>query len=188
MTPAIPSSFKIWPAWILSAGLHGLIGLSLGDFSEPPSNISPTTVNMIWASAFESASTTQQKPKTSPQNTKKVCKDSLKKASRNNGSALLTPNHAPSGSLTPAAHNPYPIYPESAKEERREGQVVLIVTVSSQGYVSQVKARDSGAHPDFVKSAIDAVRRWRFHVHEIQGKEIILEIPIEFRLDQIENV
>jgi len=53
-----------------------------------------------------------------------------------------------------------PVYPELAKQARIQGEVKLKVWFSAEGTVDQIKL--ISGHPLLVKSAMDAVKGWRF--------------------------
>jgi len=57
-------------------------------------------------------------------------------------------------------HRSAPIYPELAKQMHLGGSVILVVSVDSEGSVTEVKVQSG--HPLLLQSAISAVRMWKF--------------------------
>lgn len=74
-------------------------------------------------------------------------------------------------------------YPEGELEAKHEGQVVLFVTVGSDGLVQDATVEKSaGAELD--RAALDAVKRWRFKPATKDGTAIAakIRVPFEFKL------
>jgi TonB family protein len=79
-------------------------------------------------------------------------------------------------------HRPAPVYPAAARTQHIEGSVVLSAMVKADGTVSDVKlVRGS---PILAQSAIDAVKRWRYHPFVLNGNPVSnqIVITIEFKL------
>jgi iron complex outermembrane recepter protein len=70
-------------------------------------------------------------------------------------------------------------YPPAALAERREGNVVIEVTVDSAGHVSDPKVVESGGK-DFDDAALAAVTQWVFTPAEESGRPIAARIRIPF--------
>jgi TonB family protein len=68
-----------------------------------------------------------------------------------------------------------PSYPELAKRMHLKGKVKVEVVIASEGSVKSAKV--VGGSPVFEKSAIEAVKQWRF---EPAGKETQAVILLEF--------
>ncbi|MGQ0552274.1 MAG: energy transducer TonB [Planctomycetota bacterium] len=84
----------------------------------------------------------------------------------------------------PAADNPAPRYPYSARRRGLEGDVVLLVAVSAQGTVDRAAVQKSSGHAVLDRAALEAVRQWRF-VPARHGSSAVpqdLTVPISFRL------
>jgi bla regulator protein BlaR1 len=80
-----------------------------------------------------------------------------------------------------------PEYPEGARKDGMEGQVVLEVLVLEDGTVGQVSIQEEiPGHPAFGASARDAVSQWRFEPAIKKGRSIdmTVTIPVAFRLDE----
>jgi TonB family protein len=75
-----------------------------------------------------------------------------------------------------------PKYPESAKQERIQGPVVLSALVGTDGLVRELKVLRG--NPQLVQAAADAVRQWRFQPHLLKGQptEFETRITVNFSL------
>jgi TonB family protein len=69
-----------------------------------------------------------------------------------------------------------PIYPEDAKKARVEGSVVLNVILSKEGVPENIRVV-SGPH-QLQKSALDAVRQWRYQPYLLNGNPVEVETSI----------
>jgi len=77
-----------------------------------------------------------------------------------------------------------PRYPESARTAGIEGTSLLRFVVDADGLVGTVNVEKSAGHPDLDRSAIEAVKTWRFEPAR-RGKERVavwVTIPIRFEL------
>lgn len=72
-----------------------------------------------------------------------------------------------------------PIYPEAARRNGIEGQVELMCLLGTDGKV--MKVLPTAGHPELVKAAEGAVRRWRFTPPEVDGTPIAAWIRVELR-------
>jgi protein TonB len=82
------------------------------------------------------------------------------------------------------AENPKPIYPREARKKEYQGEVILKVEVLSDGQVGQVEVKRSSGHDILDRSALAAVRQWRF-IPAKRGENAIplwVNIPIKFQL------
>ncbi|MGD9403357.1 MAG: M56 family metallopeptidase [bacterium] len=80
----------------------------------------------------------------------------------------------------------YPEYPEVAREEGIEGDVLLEVTVGADGKVTDVKVvRGVARCPQMEDNAVEAVKKWLFKPALVNGKPFMgrVLIPVEFDLD-----
>jgi protein TonB len=78
-----------------------------------------------------------------------------------------------------------PEYPERAKQQRIEGYVDVEFTITAAGTVSD--ARVIGSQPPYVfdRSALDAVRRWRYNPRVEAGKPVSrggVQVRLRFEL------
>jgi TonB family protein len=74
-----------------------------------------------------------------------------------------------------------PVYPPQAVENRKEGMVVMEVTVDVTGGVSHVKVT-GGEHPLLNKAAITAVKQWKYKPFKIKGtaKPVTFTVVMDF--------
>ncbi len=82
------------------------------------------------------------------------------------------------------SENPKPLYPQEARKKGYEGEVLLRVEVLSNGRVGEIEVRRSSGHEVLDRSAIAAVKQWRF-VPAKKGETPIpvwVNIPITFQL------
>jgi TonB family protein len=81
-------------------------------------------------------------------------------------------------------HRVPPVYPPQARVLRQEGTVVLAAVIMENGTLQDVKVIDGP--PIFARSAVDAVKRWRYKPYELDGKPVKNEIRIsvDFKLPE----
>jgi TonB family protein len=79
-----------------------------------------------------------------------------------------------------------PVYPDSMREEGREGVVVMDGVIGRDGTVTSVRVLSAQVHPDFAIAAVEAVRQWRFSPTLLNGKpvEVVMTVSVNFSLDQ----
>jgi protein TonB len=88
------------------------------------------------------------------------------------------------GSRPSYADNPKPIYPQEAKEKGYEGEVLLRVEVLVNGRVGHIEIKKSSSYEVLDRSALTAVKQWRF-IPAKRGDVAIplwVNIPIKFQL------
>jgi TonB family protein len=76
-----------------------------------------------------------------------------------------------------------PSYPEKARQNRKEGSVILGLTVSKDGTASGVHVVN-GIDKEIDQAAVDAVSQWKFDPGSYQGSpvDVDLKVTINFRL------
>lgn len=81
--------------------------------------------------------------------------------------------------------NPPPVYPESARQARQEGLVVLQVIVNAEGRPDSVVIRTGSGFNPLDEAAVKAVRNWRFRPASLGGVKVRsrVVVPVRFRLD-----
>lgn len=77
-----------------------------------------------------------------------------------------------------------PKYPKNAVDNKREGSVVLVLTVDDKGNVTNVSA--TSGDEELVKAAIKAVRDWKYAPYFLDGKvnHVTTTVIINFKLDE----
>ena len=90
-------------------------------------------------------------------------------------------SHMSEGDLV---YNVLPAYPPLARSARVQGTVVLQAIISRQGAIENL--RMLSGHPMLVRSAIDAVRQWRYRPYILNGEpvEVETQITVTFSLDE----
>lgn len=81
-------------------------------------------------------------------------------------------------------NNPPPVYPAISRRMREEGQVLLLVHVSSEGSALAVHVRQGSGFARLDEAALAAVKQWRF-VPARRGQQAIASmvvVPIVFTL------
>jgi TonB family protein len=74
-------------------------------------------------------------------------------------------------------HKVNPEYPDSERASRRQGVVVIKITIDEQGAVSDARVVRSLA-PAFDEAALDAVRQWRFAPPQRDGQPVASELTL----------
>jgi protein TonB len=77
---------------------------------------------------------------------------------------------------------PKPEYPPLAKMARIQGTVKLEAVISKDGTIQDLKVLSG--HPLLVKSAVEAVSRWRYQPTLLNGEpvEVVTEVDVNFTL------
>ena len=75
-----------------------------------------------------------------------------------------------------------PLYPPIARQARVQGTVELRAIISRAGTIENLVV--VSGHPMLVKSAIEAVRQWRYHPYLLNNEpaEVETEITVNFVL------
>jgi protein TonB len=75
-----------------------------------------------------------------------------------------------------------PVYPAIALQLHKHGAVELLATISKQGTITRIQMLSGDAL--LAKSAVDAVRQWKYHPYLLNGEpvEIQTQITINFNL------
>lgn len=78
----------------------------------------------------------------------------------------------------------FPEYPEGARWRGIEGVVIVDYIIGKDGNVREVKVLQE-AHPLLAKSAVKAIRRWKFRATIVNGQpvEVIHKLSIVFALE-----
>lgn len=80
--------------------------------------------------------------------------------------------------------NPFPPYPSMARRRGYEGTVVLEVFVKENGSVGDLRVEASSSHPILDKTALDAVRTWKFEPGRENNRIVAMwvKVPVRFSL------
>jgi len=75
-----------------------------------------------------------------------------------------------------------PQYPPLARQARVQGIVVLRAVISRDGKIENLQV--IGGHPLLVKSAMDAVRQWRYRPYYLNNEpvEVETQVTVNFTL------
>lgn len=99
-------------------------------------------------------------------------------------SPLLAPEGQGQESKPVYKDTPEPPYPALARRMGYQGTVELEVLVSGSGMVEELRIATSSGYPVLDKSALEAVRRWRFEpgTRDAVKQPIWVKIPVRFKL------
>jgi periplasmic protein TonB len=80
--------------------------------------------------------------------------------------------------------NPRPVYPAEARKKGYQGEVILKAEILSNGRVGQVELKKSSGHEILDRSALAAVKQWKFIPAKEGGDTISVwvNIPVTFQL------
>lgn len=83
-------------------------------------------------------------------------------------------------------HNKAPVYPLLSRKRKEQGTVWLLILVSKDGVVTELKLKKSSGFPRLDEAAERAVRHWKFRPARRQGEPIDYwyELPVKFSLHQ----
>jgi iron complex outermembrane recepter protein len=98
------------------------------------------------------------------------------------------PSPPPQVTLPEAVLRSEATYPPEALAARQEAQVVLLVTIGSDGRVADATVAES-AGQQFDQAALDAIKDWRF-IPARRGKEVVasrIRVPFRFSLPAVET-
>jgi TonB family protein len=95
------------------------------------------------------------------------------------------PSVARRGEPLVPVYMPSPRYPMAAIRAQREGQVILNVTVTQDGDVTDVSVGHSSGDLDLDHAAEEAVRGWRFAAADNRPSSYTADLPIRFELTRL---
>lgn len=77
-----------------------------------------------------------------------------------------------------------PVYPEQARRQGVQGQVVLKAVIGKDGAIAELRPLEGPQ--ELTAAAIDAVQQWRFRPYELKGKPVEVEtnIRLNFQLPE----
>jgi protein TonB len=98
--------------------------------------------------------------------------------------SIVKPELQPQGNVTGGRllYRIEPIYPQFAKQQRVQGNVVLTARVLKDGSVDHIR-RVSGS-PLLENAALAAVRQWKYEPYKLNGQpqDVDISITVQFRL------
>jgi TonB family protein len=79
-------------------------------------------------------------------------------------------------------HSVAPVYPDVARKAGIEGDVVLRISVSGEGRVTELKVLDGP--PLLARAAVEAVQQWQYHAWKMNGRpaNVVTTMVVSFRL------
>lgn len=87
-------------------------------------------------------------------------------------------------SLIPYKDNPFPIYPEQARQKELKGEMMLKLTVDALGHVKDIQILKGQEIDDCLKqAAFEAVRKWRFIRSDQSAELVSVTLPVNFNLE-----
>ncbi len=83
-------------------------------------------------------------------------------------------------------HSPAPVYPQQAKRQRREGEVLVRLILDREGRVIDCRVLPGKDEDLFGQATLDAVRRWRFTPGTRGGANVFtrVDVPVVFALER----
>ncbi len=78
-----------------------------------------------------------------------------------------------------------PVYPQSMRDEGREGEVTIDAIIGRDGTVTAARVTSPQVHPDLGIAAVDAVRKWKFEPTLLNGVpiDVVMTVSISFTLE-----
>lgn len=83
-------------------------------------------------------------------------------------------------------NNKAPVYPLLSRKRKEQGTVYLLLLVSKEGRVTQLKLQKTSGFARLDQAALQAVKHWKFQPARQQGEPIDYwyELPLKFSLQQ----
>ena len=83
-------------------------------------------------------------------------------------------------------NNKAPVYPLLSRKRKEQGTVWLLLLVSKEGLVTELKLKKSSGFDRLDQAALQAVKKWKFQPARQQGQPIDYwyELPLKFSLQQ----
>ncbi|MDZ7870641.1 MAG: energy transducer TonB [Rheinheimera sp.] len=83
-------------------------------------------------------------------------------------------------------NNKAPVYPMLSRKRKEQGTVWLLLLVSKEGLVSELKLKKTSGFDRLDQAALQAVKKWKFQPARQQGQPIDYwyELPLKFSLQQ----
>lgn len=109
------------------------------------------------------------------------------------GGSIISNNPSP-GEISVAVpryrENTHPAYPLIARIRGYEGMVILSAEIFTSGSVGALKIKESSGHAVLDKSALEAVKTWKFEPGRKIGKPTTMwvDVPVKFMLKDAESM
>ena len=86
--------------------------------------------------------------------------------------------------------NAHPVYPAVARSRGYEGMVLLAAEVAADGRVENLTIKKSSGYASLDRSALEAVKRWKFDPGRRMGKPVAMwvDVPVKFVLKEDDSV
>lgn len=100
---------------------------------------------------------------------------------------IKTPESISSSESGPVLQTPIdPVYPDFARDNEMEGEVLVLVTISKEGIVTQTKILESSGFKVLDQSAQKAIREAQFAPAQEDGQKLssTTKIRVKFTLDE----
>lgn len=83
-------------------------------------------------------------------------------------------------------NNKAPVYPMLSRKRKEQGTVWLLLLVSKEGVVTELKLKKTSGFARLDQAALQAVKKWKFQPARKQGQPIDYwyELPLKFSLQQ----
>ncbi len=83
-------------------------------------------------------------------------------------------------------NNKAPVYPMLSRKRKEQGTVWLLLLVSKEGMVTELKLKKTSGFDRLDQAALQAVKKWKFQPAHKQGQAIDYwyELPLKFSLQQ----
>ena len=107
------------------------------------------------------------------------------------GAANRSAEHQFTASATPRYRdNAHPLYPAVARSRGYEGMVLLAAEVAADGRVENLSIKKSSGYASLDRSALEAVKRWKFDPGRRMGKPVAMwvDVPVKFVLKEDDSI
>lgn len=76
-----------------------------------------------------------------------------------------------------------PQYPQKARENSIQGDVILAATIDAEGKITNLKV--VSGHPVLADAAVEAVKQWKYRPYLLNGEPVLVDtmIKVQFRMD-----
>jgi protein TonB len=76
-----------------------------------------------------------------------------------------------------------PQYPQKARENSIQGDVLLAATIDTEGKITNLKV--VSGHPILADAAVEAVKQWKYRPYLLNGEPVLVDtlIKVQFHID-----